>query len=104
MRVWSRFEWQQQSRLLDERERLQRQRAELRTAATSRRGYEPHDVTDDEATIQADAIEGRLAAVNKTLERIDAGNHGRCVACGSQITEEWLGALPAAPLCRSCVV
>ena len=104
MRVWSKFEWQQQSRLLDERERLRRQRAELRTAATSRRGHEPHDVNDDEATIQADAIEGRLAAVDEALVRIDSGNYGRCVVCGLQIAEERLEALPAVALCRSCVV
>ena len=104
MRVWSRFEWRQQSRLLDERERLRRQRAELRTAATSRRGHEPHDVNDDEATIQADAIEGRLAAVDEALVRIDSGNYGRCVVGGLQIAEERLEALPAVALCRSCVV
>ena len=104
MRVWSRFEWRQQSRLLDERERLRRQRAELRTAATSRRGSERHHVNDDEVTIRADAIEGWLAAVDEALERIDSGSYGRCVVCGSQIAEERLEALPAAAVCRSCVV
>jgi len=104
MRVWSRFEWQQQSRLLDERERLRRQLAKLRTAATSRGGYEPHHVNDDEATIQADAIKSRLAAVDEALERIDSGSYGRCVMCGSQIAEEGLEALPAVALCRICVV
>ena len=104
MRVWSRFEWQQQSRLLDERERLRRHLAELRSAAASRRGYKSHHVTDDEATIQADAIEGRLAAVDQALERIDSGSYGWCVVCGLQIAEERLEALPAAALCRSCVV
>jgi RNA polymerase-binding transcription factor DksA len=83
---------------------LRRQRAELRTAATSRRGYESNDVNDDGTTIQADAIEDRLAAVDEALERIDSGSYGRCVVCGSQIAEERLEALPAADLCRSCVV
>jgi DnaK suppressor protein len=103
MRVWSRFEWQQQSRLFDERERLRRHLAELGTAAASRGGYESHHGTDDEATILADAIEGRLAAVDEALERVDSRSYGRCVMCGSQIAEERLEALPAAALCRSCV-
>ena len=37
MRVWSRLEWRQQSRLLDERDRLRRLHDGLRVAATSRR-------------------------------------------------------------------
>ncbi len=102
MRVWSRLEWQQQSRLLDERDRLRRLHVELRTAATSRRDYEPHDVTDDEAAIQADAIEGRLAATDEALNRIDSGSYGMCLVCGSRIAEERLEALPATALCRSC--
>lgn len=102
MRISSRLEWQQQSRLLDERERLGRLHAELRTAATSRRDYEPHDVTDDEAAIQADAIESRLAAVDEALERIESGGYGTCTGCGSHIADERLEALPAAALCRRC--
>ncbi len=103
MKVWSNAEWEQQSRLLDERDRLRRLHTELRAAATSRRDYEPHDVTDDEAAIQADVIEGRLTAVDEALERIDSGGYGRCTACGSQIAAERLEALPAAALCRRCV-
>jgi DnaK suppressor protein len=102
MRVWSRLEWRQQSRLLDERDRLRRLHDGLRVAATSRRDYEPHDVTDDEAAIQADAIEGRLAAVDEALERIDSGGYGICLVCGSGIADERLEALPATALCLSC--
>jgi hypothetical protein len=46
MRVWSRLGWRQQSLLLDERDRLRRLHEALRVAATSRRDYEPHDVTE----------------------------------------------------------
>ncbi len=102
MRVWSRLEWRQQSQLLDERYRLRRLHDGLRVAATSRRDYEPHDVTDDEAAIQADAIEGRLAAVDEALERIDSGGYGICLVCGSGIADERLEALPATALCLSC--
>jgi hypothetical protein len=66
--------------------------AGLRTAAASRRGHKPRNIPDNGAAIQADAIEGRLAAVDKTLQCIDSGSYGRCVMCGSQTAEE--GAKP----------
>lgn len=102
MRVWSRLGGRQQSRLLDDRDRLRRLHEALRVAATSRRDYEPHDVTDDEAAVQADAIEGRLTAIDEALERIDAGGYGTCLVCGSEIADVRLETLPATALCRSC--
>lgn len=104
MRVCSQFEWRQQSRLLDERYRLKRMYEELRKAATSRRDYEPHDITDDEAAIQADALEDRIAAMDQALDRIESGRYGLCLVCGSAIEDQRLEALPAAALCRACAV
>jgi RNA polymerase-binding transcription factor DksA len=75
---------------------------DLRSAATSRLDYEPHDVTDDEAALQADAVEGRLVAMDEALARIDAGGYGNCVVCGVEIATERLAALPAAAVCRRC--
>jgi RNA polymerase-binding transcription factor DksA len=102
MRVVSEFEWQQQSQLLDQRDRSERLLEGLRVAATSRPDYEPHDITDDEAAIQADAIEGRLTAINTALGRIDSGTYGACLTCGSTIARKRLEALPAAASCREC--
>jgi RNA polymerase-binding transcription factor DksA len=102
MRVWSRVEWRQQSRLVDERNRLRRLHEALRVAATSRRDYEPHDVADDEAAVQADAIERRLTSIDQALERIDSGGYGTCLVCGSGIADERLETLPATAFCRSC--
>lgn len=102
MRVSSRFDWQQQSRLLDERERLRRLLNDLRAAATSRSDYEPHDITDDEAALQADLVETRLAATDKALERIELGEYGLCSECTSSIASERLEALPAAIRCLAC--
>jgi len=102
MRVSSRSEWRQQSRLLDQRDKLTRLLAELREAATSRLGYEAHGVTDDEAAIQADVIESRLTATNEALARIDAGVYGICQACRAPIPDERLETLPAAALCVPC--
>ena len=100
MRVRTRLEWRQQSRLQDQSDRLRRTLADLRAAATSRADYEPHDVTDDEAAVQADAIEDRLAAIGKALDRINTGGYGICLACRSPIADERLDALPATAVCR----
>jgi RNA polymerase-binding transcription factor DksA len=102
MRVSSRFDWQQQSRLLDERDRLRRLLKDLRKAAVSRSDYEPHDITDDEAALQADLIETRLAATDKALERIEVGEYGLCCECGLRIASDRLEALPAAAHCLPC--
>ena len=103
MRVWTRLEWQQQSRLVEDRVMLTRLLSDLREAATSRHDYEPHDITDDEAAIQADAIEIRLAATNRAIARIEAGTYGDCLECGSRIGSERLEALPITVVCLGCV-
>ena len=92
-----------QSRLAEERSRLQDLLGRLRAAATDRAEYEPHDVTDDEAALQADAIEMRLAAVAAALVRIDTGEFGLCRSCGSGIGDERLDVLPATEMCGVCV-
>jgi len=102
MTASSKLEWRQQHRLLGDRDRLRGLLEELRAAAMIRSDYEPHDVTDDEAAIQADAIEGRLAAIDEALDRIDSGEYGLCLVCGSPITVERLEALCATAVCRNC--
>jgi len=102
MRVLSTSEWRQQSQLLDERNRLQGLLDNLRAAATRRGDYEPHDVTDDEAAMQADVIETRITGIDGALERIESGGYGLCLACDTAITEARLEALPATTTCREC--
>lgn len=92
----SRYEWQQQPRLPVERDRLRRLLAELRVASTRRSDHEPLDVIDDEAVIQADAVQRRLGAVDHAPDGIDSGGYGGCMACGSEIVTERLDALPTA--------
>jgi len=92
----------QRHRLLGDRDRLRVMFEELRAAAMNRSDYEPHDVTDDEAAIQADAIEGRLSAIDEALDRINSGEYGLCLVCGSPITVERLEALYATAVCRNC--
>jgi RNA polymerase-binding transcription factor DksA len=102
MRVQTPFEWNQQSRLLEQRDRSHRLRRDLREAATSRSEYEPHDVVDDEAAIQADVLDAKLEAIEVALERIESGSYGSCTSCNGEIGEQRLTALPTATTCKSC--
>lgn len=43
-----------------------------------------------------------LAAIDRALERIDAGGYGRCLRCGGEISAARLEARPAAELCIGC--
>ena len=70
MRVYSSSEFALQSRLIAERDRYGGLLEQLRAAATSRSDYEPHDVTDDEAAMQADVVKARLAAIHDSLDRV----------------------------------
>ena len=88
--------------LLDERRRLTRLHTDLWAVATSRPDFEPHDIVDDEAALQADAVDRRLAAVEEALQRFDSGDFGRCTVCRSPIADERLEALPATPHCVRC--
>lgn len=41
--------------------------------------------------------------IEAALERLDSGDYGFCVRCGTAIAPERLKVDPAAPFCRSCV-
>lgn len=43
-----------------------------------------------------------LAAVDRAVDRLEAGSYGRCVSCGNNIGEARLEALPAAETCIAC--
>ena len=49
---------------------------------------------------QAGRIE--LSQINRTLERIDNGEYGICIACGEKIPEARLEILPHSEHCVSC--
>ena len=102
MRVYGGLEWKQRCWLLGERDRLKDLLDKLRAAAISRSDFEPHDITDDEADIQADAIRGRLAAIDEALDRINSDRYGLCQMCGSAIPLGRLEALPTTAVCRGC--
>ena len=43
-----------------------------------------------------------LARIDAALGRLEAGKYGACFACGAEITESRLRALPFAVRCRAC--
>ncbi len=43
-----------------------------------------------------------MEAIRAALGRIDDGNYGTCMKCGSDISTERLEAVPYAALCRVC--
>lgn len=58
----------------------------------------------NDATLDALDERGRtaLAAIRAALSRIEAGNYGWCVACGTPIALERLRAEPTADRCVAC--
>ncbi len=44
----------------------------------------------------------RIIEIDRALERIDQGNYGICTACGFEITEPRLQAMPFTHHCRDC--
>jgi RNA polymerase-binding transcription factor DksA len=43
-----------------------------------------------------------LRQIEAALHRIDIGDYGRCVKCGTTIEDARLDVLPATPFCRAC--
>jgi DnaK suppressor protein len=49
-----------------------------------------------------DQAREHLAAIDEALTRLDAGDYGRCEACGQPIAPERLAARPTATRCVAC--
>lgn len=52
--------------------------------------------TDDATALDLDALEAELAAVEASLERLDAGTYGVCEVTGAPLPDELLEADPTA--------
>lgn len=50
----------------------------------------------DPSALDLDALEAELAAVESSLERLDAGSYGRCEVTGAEIPDEVLEVDPTA--------
>jgi RNA polymerase-binding transcription factor DksA len=103
------------SRLKQERERLERVRRDLRgdpetvadaasVGELSNYGQHPGDigteVFEHEKNVSIlEQVEAELADVELALERLDAGEYGRCQACGRPIEPARLEERPFARFC-----
>lgn len=56
----------------------------------------PPSPVDDASALDLDALEAELAAVEASLERLDAGTYGRCEVTGAELPDEVLEADPTA--------
>lgn len=48
------------------------------------------------------AGQDEIRGIRAALRRIQDGEYGYCVKCGDEISDERLGVLPAAALCKTC--
>jgi len=94
-------------RLLDKERELVQETARLEDEARDSGEAEVRDSTDDATSSQStsealeeDALASQtLTLVRDALKRIKDGTYGRCIACGRQIPEARLEAVPWAAYC-----
>lgn len=55
-----------------------------------------------ERVVTAERLEEQLSAVERAGAKLAEGSYGSCDACGADIGDDRLAALPAAALCLSC--
>jgi DnaK suppressor protein len=99
------------------RRRLIDRRAELATRAAGaesdlRREAEPLSPDFSEQATQrenddvlkgiSDAARGELSRVNRALSRLESGQYTVCAACGGEIEQGRLEAVPYTDLCAAC--
>ena len=70
-------------------------------------GMDAYDLASEERDreinfILSDRERVKLQQIDDALERLDEGTYGICEACGLEIAEERLEALPFSRLCRDC--
>ncbi len=88
--------------LVEQRRRLERERAELR-ASLRRIGAAALGVEGDAPlTRLAQRLQARLAAAALALTRMDHGRYGRCERCRQAVEREVLVTRPTARYCRAC--
>ena len=48
------------------------------------------------------SAQNEIRMIHAALKRVDEGEYGFCVTCGTQIDEARLDVVPATPFCRNC--
>jgi RNA polymerase-binding transcription factor DksA len=77
------------------------------TGELSRVDQHPAEAASELAEMERDeamllVVDGRRAEVVAALARLDDGTFGRCVECGTTLSEERLDARPEAARCLTC--
>jgi DnaK suppressor protein len=65
-------------------------------------GISDVDTQEDIALALVEITLETIERIDAALERVDAGQYGRCVECGDDIAAARLGALPFAVRCLEC--
>jgi DnaK suppressor protein len=70
-------------------------------------GLDTYDLASEErdreiSFILSDRERSKVKNIDDALERMDEGSYGVCDACGLEIAEERLSAMPFTRLCRDC--
>jgi DnaK suppressor protein len=83
--------------------------AELRALGVDRSSYDDGFADSGQVTAErgeVDALSGSLREtlleVDAALVKLESGTYGQCEACGEDIAEARLEAMPAARLCMAC--
>ena len=84
-------------------------RTRIRDARTDRASEVFDELDHSDAAVQDDMDFAllqmkaeTLARIDEALARLDTGHYGRCFACGGEISEQRLRALPFAGRCTGC--
>lgn len=102
-------------RILEERRRemVSEVQEKIRDVRTDNLGSATHGVLDAAETSEADIQDDiefallqmkaeTLTKIDEALKRLEEGQYGYCFACGEEISERRLRALPFAVRCRDC--
>ena len=88
--------------LVGQRQRLERERAELRASLRRIGEAAPGAGGDAPLTRLAQRLHARLSASSRALTRMDHGRYGRCERCKQAVERDVLAARPTARYCRAC--
>ena len=95
--------------LVNERDTLVSQLAELGVGETGRLTYDSNFADSSQVTAERGEAEALAASLRETLGevehalgKLDEGTYGRCEGCGAEIHPARLEAKPAARLCMDC--
>ncbi len=91
------------AKLLEEME----QESKAEREANKDEGLDTYDLASEErdreiSFILSDRERSKVKNIDDALERMDEGSYGICDACGLEIAEERLTAMPFTRLCRDC--